>query len=50
MKWKLSCRHRNVLKPTIKVKAASRLAGGKPRGCDVGIYENDKAVAKATAF
>lgn len=39
-----------MLKPTIKVKAASRLAGGKPRGCDVGIYENDKAVAKAAAF
>ena len=39
-----------MLKSTIKVKAVSRLAGGKPRGCDVGIYENDGAVAKAAAF
>ena len=35
---KLSCRHRNVLKSTRKVKSLSRLAGGKPRGCNVGIY------------
>lgn len=39
-----------MLKSTIKVKAVSRLAGGKPRGCNVGIYENEEAVAKAAAF
>ena len=33
-----------------KVRALSRLAGGKPRGCNVGIYENEEAVAKAAAF
>ena len=48
---KLSCRHRNVLKSMRKVKALSWLAGGKPRGCNVGIYlEDDGAVAKATAL
>ena len=48
---KLSCRHRNVLKSTRKVKALSRLAGGNPRGCNVGIYIlDDEAVAKATAL
>ncbi len=39
-----------MLKSTIKVKAVSRLAGGKPRGCNVGIYKNEEAVAKAAAF
>ena len=39
-----------MLKSAIKVKAVSRLAGGKPRGCNVGIYENEEAVAKAAAF
>ena len=33
-----------------KVRAVSRLAGGNPHGCDVGIYENEEAVAKAAAF
>ena len=37
VKWKLLCRHRNVLKSMEKVKALSRLAGGNPRGCNVGI-------------
>ena len=35
----ISCRHRNVLKSMGKVKAISRLAGGNPRGCNVGIYD-----------
>ena len=40
-----------MLKSTRKVKAVSRLAGGKPRGCNVGIYDKkDRAVAKATAL
>ncbi|MBQ8558434.1 MAG: hypothetical protein IJ439_00405 [Tyzzerella sp.] len=36
--WELLCRHRNVLKSTEKVKALSWLAGGNPRGCNVGKY------------
>ena len=47
---KLLCRHRNVLKSTMKVKAISWLAGGNPRGCNVGIIYDDGAVAKATAL
>ena len=35
---KLLYRHRNVLKSARKVKALSRLAGGYPRGCNVGIF------------
>ena len=51
MKWKLSCRHRDVSKSMGKVKASSRLAGGYPHGCNVGIYDKkDRAVAKATAL
>ena len=34
----------------MKVKALSRLAGGKPRGCNVGVYKKDGAVAKAAAL
>ena len=34
---KLLYRHRNVLKSMEKVKALSRLAGGNPHGCNVGI-------------
>ena len=50
-KRKLSCRHRNVSKSTMKVKALSRLAGGKPRGCNVGVYDKEEeAVAKAAAL
>ena len=44
------CRHRNVLKSAMKVKAISWLAGGNPRGCNVGIILDDGAVAKATAL
>lgn len=47
---KLLCRHRNVLKSAMKVKAISWLAGGNPRGCNVGIILDDGAVAKATAL
>ena len=43
VKEKLLSRHRNVLKSTRKVKVLSRLAGGYPRGCNVGIYENEEA-------
>ena len=45
---KFLCRHRNVLKSTIMVKALSRLAGGNPRGCNVGIRNG--AVAEAAAL
>ena len=35
----------------MKVKALSRLAGGKPRGCNVGVYDKEEeAVAKAAAL
>ena len=51
MKRELSCRHRNVLKSMEKVRAISRLAGGNPHGCNVGIFLNEtKAVAKAAAL
>ena len=36
VKLELSCRHRNVLKSMMKVKALSRLAGDDPHGCNVG--------------
>ena len=49
MKQKLLFRHRNVLKSMKKVEALSRLAGGNPRGCNVGFYR-DEAVAKAAAL
>ena len=37
VKRKLSCRHRDVSKSMEKVKVLSRLAGGYPHGCNVGI-------------
>ena len=33
-----------------KVKALSRLAGGNPHGCNVGIFLSDEAVARAAAL
>lgn len=39
-----------LLKSTMNVKAISWLAGGNPRGCNVGIILDDGAVAKATAL
>ena len=33
-----------------KVKALSWLAGGSPRGCNVGIFLRDEAVARAAAL
>ena len=33
-----------------KVKALSRLAGGNPRGCNVGIFLGDEAAARAVAL
>ena len=40
VKWKLLCRHRNVLKSMEKVKALSWLAVGNPHGCNVGIIKS----------
>ena len=37
VKWKLSCRHRNVLKSMEKVKALSWLAEGNPHR-QLGLY------------
>lgn len=40
-----------MLKSMKKVNAISRLAGGNPHGCNVGIFFNDDgAVAKAAAL
>ena len=40
-----------MLKPMTKVKALSRLAGGNPHGCNVGIYNQmGEAVAQAAAL
>lgn len=33
-----------------KVKALSCLAGGKPHGCNVGIYKEIEAAARAAAY
>ena len=51
MKWELSCRHRNVLKPMEKGIAISRLAGGILMAVMWAYFINEtKAVAKAAAL
>ena len=39
-----------MLKTVRKVKVLSRLAGGNPHGCNVGIFLGDEAVARAAAL